>query len=172
MRKKPDSHLENSTYLCHIVATPGERSFLPLSALSSLPHPRAAGRNKSCPSAAGVDPDPDELVYGPLISLEASHLVRSPIRVDPERPGRKRSGAENFCCFRSQIDQLILQGQHSHECLACLTCRPWRVGASIAIPRPTPRPPRRRRSTAPYEPTRVQVPRVKRPFQVPRYQDT
>ncbi len=57
---------------------------------SRYPHDRAEMK-QSCPSVAGVDPEPDELVYGPLTLLEASHLVRSLIRVDPERPGQKRT---------------------------------------------------------------------------------
>ncbi len=48
------------------------------------------------PAVDGADPDPDELVYGPLMPLEAAYLVHGPIRVDPVRPGWKRPGHETL----------------------------------------------------------------------------
>ncbi len=59
------------------------------------------------PAVDGVDPDPDELVYGPLMPLEATYLVHGLLRVDPEGPGRKRPGHEKLLFFSVRVDQLI-----------------------------------------------------------------
>ena len=64
----------------------------------------AEAKRSGPPAVDGGDPDPDELVYGPLTPLEAAYLVHGPLRVDPGGPGQKRPGAENFCCFRSEFD--------------------------------------------------------------------
>ena len=84
------------------------RAVLPSLLFSPLDSPRGRAETKrSCPSAAGVAPDPDELVYGPLVPLEASDLVHGSLRVDPGRPGQKRPGHEKLLFFSVRVDQLI-----------------------------------------------------------------
>ncbi len=86
--------------------TPGEQTSLSFFRLSR--HVLWEETNDLAPPAVdGVDPNPDELVYGPLTPLEVSYLVHGPLRVDPGGPGQKNPEAKNFCCFPFEFDQLI-----------------------------------------------------------------
>ncbi len=87
--------------------TLGEQSSLVSFFASRSPTWWRQSQNELAPPAAGVDPNPDELVYGPLTPLEATNLVHGPLRVNPEGPGQKYPEPKNFVVFAPSSDQLI-----------------------------------------------------------------
>ncbi len=102
--KKPDLRLgKNSTYLSSNRRLWESSHLSPFSPLDPPCAHVAVETKWSGSSGRRRWSRPGELVYGPLVPLEASDLVNGPIRVDPGWPGRKKDPDMKSCCsFRSE----------------------------------------------------------------------